>query len=548
MTKIQELVRKIREAVYGLDVREAIAGGIEGIAEAEEKHRQETEELINNYKEDTDNKINNQNDRIDDLNEHYNQVIQSGGDSVLEIVDARVPFNTLKEKLNDLEEKSLNVKDITLGAVNEEENRTLKVINNEGELVGLIDKDNTTFTNMEIANLTCQNVISTQSAVKLYVNGNTGDDANDGLSESKPLLTIMEAVNRLSKYLKANVYIYIAGGTYNEKIFCDGFCGAGSLYFQFSPNVIINGEIYVNSCTTAIRFNGDSTVLNHTTTRQSAYTIYTTPYAYMNNFVINGNSDTKYCVEGNQGGSGAIKSSTLNNSSTSAIVGFECSNLYIVNCIGSGHAEYSIYSASGSTICIYNKIPDANKDNWNTTGIIHGTATKTPSVVTEKPVISSIKTYSSKKQLSYRGIDGWSNRVNAYQGQYDSSKPSTYNHYGVYVLDSSTMKTDLNGKTIEAVKLTLKRYKEGQGIGQATSVNINIYGSTTTGTGSKPALSKKYVTASKIAKNQTFTVTLPNSFINDVLVNGINSLVLHTTDGSNYCKMDSTFQLEITYK
>lgn len=550
MVDIKQLTRKIREAIYGLDVREIIAQGFDAVYDNELEHEANTKKQINDYKEDTDEKIQAQNQRINELNEHYNQVITSGGDSVLEIVDARVPFNTLKEKLNDIEEKSMNVKDISLGAVSEEENRTLKVYNNDGEMIAIIDKDNTSFNYMEIAELTCENVISKQTALNLYVDANTGDDANDGLSSMTPFKTIMRAVNMLNKYLTANVKIYIATATYNENLVFEGFMGLGSLYV-YCNRATINGDIYINSCTTAIRLYGEDAdnlaTLNHTSSRQSAITIYTTPYAFLQYFEINGNANTKFCVEGNQGGSGAIKSSILNNSNISAVVGYECSNLYVVGCKGSGHTQYSIYSASGSTICLSNTIPDAPKDNWSTTGFIHGTATKTPSVVTSTPEVSLVKTYGSTKQISYRAVDGWS-RTAVYQGKYDPSNSDNYLHYGAFVLDSSAMRTDLNGRSIQAVKVTMKRYKEGQGINQPVTVDLNIYGSTTLGSGSKPALTKKYTTVKNVSKNQTVTFTLPNSFVTDVLNNNINSILLYTANGSSYCRMDTTFSIEVTYK
>lgn len=551
MADIKSIVAKIRSAIYGLDVRESIAQGIEGIAENEEAHKIEVEEKINTYKKETDTKITSQNTRIDELDERYQQVITSGGDSVLEIVDARVPFASLKEKLNDLEEKSLNVKDISLGAVTEEENRTLKVYDSTGEVVAIIDKDNTSFNHMEIANLTCANVLQRQEATILYVNGATGNDSNDGLTAETPLKTIMSAVNSLQKYLNANIVINIADATYNENLYFEGFMGKGSIYL-YCNQAIINGDIFINSCTTAIRFYGkdatNTATLNHTTTRSSAYTVYSSPYSFIQYFTINGNENTATGVEANQGGGIAVKSCIINNTTTSAVIAYECSNIYAVGNKGSNNKKYSIYSASGSTICIFNTKPDAPLDDWNTSGIVYGTATKTASGSSvQTPTVSSTKTYTTTKQISYRGVDGWS-RSGVYQGKYDSKNGASYLHYGAYVLNTSQIKTDLNGKSIQSVNLTVKRASEGQGIGQPTVAELHIWGSTTTGTGSKPTLGTKYATVKNVSKNQEVTLTLPNSVIADILNNGVNSLVLYTSDGSSYLKMDSKFSLEVIYK
>lgn len=562
MADIKAIVKKIREAIYGLDVRESIAQGMEGLAENEEAHKIETNNKINEYKTSTDNKIDtykketdvkitNQNTRIDELDTHYQDVIKTGGDSVLEIVDARVPFNTLKEKLNDIEEKSLNIKDISLGAVNEEENRTLKVFNADGDMVAIIDKDNTSFNHMEIANLTCANVLQKQDAITLYVNGTTGSDSNDGLTSGSPLKTIMGAVNSLQKYLDANIVINISDATYNENLYFDGFMGKGAIYL-YCNQAVINGDIFINSCTTAIRFYGkdasNTATLNHTTTRSSAYTVYSSPYSYIQYFTINGNANTKTGVEANQGGGVAVKSCEINNTQTAAVVAYECSRVYAVGNKGSNNKQYSIYSVSGSTICIFNTKPDAPLDDWNTTGIIHGTATKTASSTSiQTPTVSSTKTYTTTKQISYRGVDGWS-RSGVYQGKYNPSNGASYLHYGAYVLNTATMKTDLNGKLIQSVKLTVKRAAEGQGIGQPTAAELHIYGSTTTGSGSKPTLGTKYAVVKNVSKNQEITFTLPNAVITDILNSGVNSLVLYTSDGSSYLKMDSKFSLEVIYK
>lgn len=564
MADIKAIVAKIRNAVYGLDVRENIAQGIEGIAENEEAHKVEVEQKIIEHKTATDNtieafkietdgKIVKQNTRIDELDTHYQQVVTSGGDSVLEIVDARIPFASLKEKLTDLEEKSLNVKDISLGAVTEEENRTLKVYDNTGEVVAIIDKDNTSFSKMEVAEITCANILQKQTALTLYINSVTGDDSNDGMTPETPLKTIMQAINNLQKYLTANVYINVAAGTYDENIYCEGFMGRGELVINFEAKVVLNGEIFVNSCTTAVRIYGkDSTnltTLNHTSSRISAVTVYSSPYVILQYFNINGNIGTQYCVEVNVGSGVAVKSSNLNGSAMSAVAAFECSRAYVVGCKGSNNAKYSVYSASGSFISIYNAIPMATLDNWNTTGYIHGTATKTnSSSAIEVPTQSVTKTYSSTKQISYRGIDGWT-RTAAYQGRYDSKNTlADYNHYGTFVLDASKMRTELNAKTIQSVNLTVKRYTESQGIGQPTTATLNFYGSTTLGSGAKPTLGTKYATVTGVSKGQEKTIALPTKFITDVLNSNINSLVIYTTDGSSYCRMDSKFVLEVTYK
>ena len=490
-------------------------------------------------------------ENIEENKTNIEEVKTNGSDVAKElkkdIEDTIGDFESLKEKIDDLEEKSMNINDIILGGA---ENRTVRILNEDNEMVALINKDQTSFNYMDIAKLTCPNAILKQDALTLYVDATNGDDSNDGLTKETAFKTIMKAINCLDKFLNGNVIINVSEGSYIEKVSIQGFLGQGTLSFNFSENVVITGEIYIGSCTSPIRINGNKnvkTVLNHTTTKINAVGVFTSQYIILDNFVINGNDNTKYCVNINQGTSMSIKNSELYNSTTSAIVAFECSKGYVINCIGTNHSQYSIYSGSGSTICIANTIPDAPEENWNLTGMIYGTAVKTSGEsIVEKPEVFESKNYTSTNQCTYRAVG---NRQYVYQGKYDSKNGDNYLHYGMYILDSDKMRSELSGKTIKAVNLTVKRFEEGQGIGQPILANLKFWGSTAKNNSKKPTLlSKEYITIKDVKKGSTVTVEMPNNFIEDVLNNNVNSLVLFTADGSSYCRMDDLFDLEVIYK
>ena len=542
MIDIKKITAKIRDAVYGLDVRESIAEAFDATYDNEQEHKRETEERINTYKEDTDKKIDIQNDRIDEILERYDEVISSGTDelNIIEIMDARAPFATLRQRLD--------CADIKIGSVEEGINKTLTVINDEGEITAVINKDKSQFSKLEVANLVCNNVVSVQNAVKLYVNAVTGDNGNNGLTEDTAFKTIQQAINTLEKHLNGAVFIYIAPGTYDEKINILSFQGWGTLNIVLSENVIINGEIVVNACSSAIKLSGNTTskaVLNHNTTRTNAVSVFTSAYVLIENFIVNGNADTKYTVNINTGSGVSIKNCEINNSTIAAITAFECSKIYAINNKGNNHSQYSVYSASGSTICMYNTIPDAPQENWCNTGVLYGTAVKTPGNTTIMPDVYQNKNYGSVNQFTYRQVG---NRDAVYQGKYDSKNGDNYLHYGMYVLDSDKIRTEMKNKTIHTVNITVRRYEEGQGIGQPSEVSLKFWGSTAKTNASKPVLLKEYITVKNIKKGQTITFSMPAAFIQDVLNSNVNSLVLYTADGSSYCRMADDFDMEIIYK
>ena len=150
---------------------------------------------------------------------------------------------------------------------------------------------------------------------------------------------------------------------------------------------------------------------------------------------------------------------------------------------------------------------------------------------------------------SYRSVDGWKTNNRVYMGKYNSSNPSSYNYYGLYVLGNDTinaMKSDLTGKKIKSVKLTIKRNVEG-GL-DTTGVSINIYGTTNAGSGTSFPLTKTYKTnIGKIKKGSEYTVTMPNSLVSDIINGTIKSLMLYRADQTNYSIFADVFELEVTY-
>ncbi|MCP1306476.1 hypothetical protein [Paenibacillus tyrfis] len=72
----------------------------------------------------------------------------------------------------------------------------------------------------------------TTTPLKLYVNGSTGNDANDGKTAATAFKTIQKAVNSLPQVINHVCEIIIAAGTYNEEVTISGFSGGSALWIK----------------------------------------------------------------------------------------------------------------------------------------------------------------------------------------------------------------------------------------------------------------------------------------------------------------------------
>ena len=92
-----------------------------------------------------------------------------------------------------------------------------------------IDKGGTGATTASTALSNLHGVEMTTSAVTYYISS-SGSDSNSGESASSPFKTLAYALSRLPKFLKHDVTINVAQGTYSEsEVLITGFVGEGSL-------------------------------------------------------------------------------------------------------------------------------------------------------------------------------------------------------------------------------------------------------------------------------------------------------------------------------
>ena len=543
MIDVKKLTKKIREAVYGLDVRESIAEGFDATYENELEHEANTKKQIDDYTEATNEKIQAQNERIDELKEHYDRVIESGAENpnMLEIVEARQGLDgefraSLKQRIDDVEEGALN-SDIIIGT---EKFRRFLALDEEGEVNGHIDIHGASFKELSVSQLNCDNVISigNKSTTTIEI---TADD------------NIQQVIDTIPKYLIGNVNINVSGVHYGD-INLHGFMGIGELNFYLTDGAEIHGSIYVNSSTTqvVIQSNECKGKLYHDSTRESAIRVMSSPYTNIHAIEITAKStSSKNGVYASMGAGVRVGNCKINGFLQYSYYANQCSRLYAVDNTGNDNQK-CYYATGGSTLGLKGKAPMSKVEGTVDTGAqALGSATMTGTITgVDTPTVEATKTatFGCASMKSYRAVDGWkSGKV--YQGKYNSSNPSSYNYYGLYVLGDTIInqiKSTLSGKTIKSVKMTVKRNSEG---GTDTAgVSINLCGTTSTGIGSTPAITKTYKTnMGTIRKGATYTATIPNVVITDIMAGTIKSLMLHKTDQTNYSIFADTFSLEVVY-
>ena len=433
-------------------------------------------------------------------------------------------------------------------------NRQIVVKDAEGEVLGVLSKEGIELNKAKFNFLEAQNIVQTQTAITYYINAETGDDNNDGLSASKAFKNIHTAVSLLkNKKLIKSCKIEIAKGTYNENLWIEGISGAGILTLNFSEGVVINGLISVAGCSNMITLAGNKTILNQTEDSQN-YAIGANFSTHLRiiGFNINAQPKTQHGVLAYRGATVSIKDSSISNitnTTAAAVTAYENSQVYIDNCTGSNNYR-SIWSASGSMVTINNKIPFGNNVNQQSTGQIFGTATPTTceGVTPTPPTITKTATFSPNGFRFWRTvINKWQDGI--YMGDFSKSTGGSGtggNNTGCFLFDVAAIRKALSGKTIVSAKIALQRKTSG---GYDSTVTPELATVNTTGTGSAPTIVKNYGALSGFTKGQSKTLTIPNTVITDLIANtNVKGLALHRTDKKQYSIWENICTITVTYK
>lgn len=431
--------------------------------------------------------------------------------------------------------------------------RKIVVKDDTGEILGVFGKDGIELIKAKFNFLEADNVVPILSSTTFYVDAKNGDDNNNGLSSSQAFKTIGAAMDLVkNKKLAKASKIEIASGTYNENIYIEGNSGAGILTLTFAANVIINGFISVTGCSNMISLVGTKTTINQTEDTVN-YVIGAnfTKHLRITGFNINARAKTQHGVLAYRGSTISLKESSVNNvinTTAAAITAYENSMIYVDNCTGSNNYR-SVWSASGSIITISNKIPHGTNTGASATGQIFGTAKPTvfEGTIPTPPKSSKTVLFNSNSARFWKTtVAKWQNGI--FIGDYSLSTGGSGkggNNFGVFTMDMDTIRSQLQGKTITSVKITIKRKTSG---GYDTTVAPYLGLTTSTGSGSAPTIFKEIGSLGNFTKGQSKEVSIPVSIVNDILKNtSVKSFILYRPDKKHYSIFEGTLQLNITY-
>lgn len=473
---------------------------------------------------------------IEEIEGDIEEVRTLSENTAKEVSDAKGDFDTLEDKIQSVEEKALD-RDIIIGT---EKYRKLVSLDEDGEVNAHIDIEGASFKELTVSKLNCDGVVGVGTKNAATINIVEGDD-------------MQQIINEIPRYLIGNVTISISGVHYTD-INLHGFMGAGSMYVILENDCVIHGSIYVNSSIVSIQIKSDACKgkLIHDSSRESAIRVMTSPYVDVQSITLEaGSTSSKNAVYSSFGSGVRVGDCKING--FSQYVGYvnQCSRLYFINNTGNNNSGKAYYAHGGGTVFLQGTMPAAQAGVASSSGQVVGSATTSGTITGTPPTVGAtkVKTYGCAAMKSYRGIDGWKSNNRVYTGKYSASNPTSYNYYGLYILGDTIikqMKTDLANKTIKSVKLTIKR--EAEGGSDVGGIDINIYGTTNTGSGTSFPLTKTYKTnVGKIKKGSEYAVAMPNSIISDIINGTIKSLMLYRPDQTNYGIFSKVFELQVTY-
>ena len=441
---------------------------------------------------------------------------------------------------------------------------------NENALGSLVGNAGS-FSTLTVNNIVAQNILTMQKEDEtIYVNGTTGNDANDGTS-GFPLRTIQTAIDSLNKifddYLR-KVVIY-AYGLCEEDITIENFTGVPSMVstgWTNNPGIIVmldrtcvlQGSIKVNNCTIPIVIDGARGAYNDTggalikATGSAGNLLQAlgSSNVIFTSLRIQGMGISPAVVNGIFFGtsSGNIMNIDMWDLNRGVIAGF-WSRLFMSAFYGSRIStgiqidKGSIINTPSGATQTSATIKLTNNDGQY---LVSGGGTPTAYASYSSPSAPVLPTttqytasYATTSTKSWRDNWGWrTDTSDLYQGVYGSNGT----HRGMMIFNSAAIRTALSGATINGCKLYLKRNSSG---GSSSAMPVTLYGHVYDATGGGTTLSVNYGVIGSWSWGQSKYVTIPIAVATALKSGAIHGLAIYST--GNYAIFNPSATFQVTY-
>lgn len=392
-----------------------------------------------------------------------------------------------------------------------------------------------------------------EGAANLYVDHNSNNIIRDG-SITYPFTSFYQLKIHLVKapILNKDVTInVVTSGTVNEQLELWGLKGSGSLRINLNKNFIMRVYSAANYCmqfdyiSIPIFINGGRTSYN---TNDGAYlqgaingiTFYACKYAHVELLCID--TQTYGIVFGQTNG----RTEFVDLCGTPVGIRNNGANVFDHSSCGNCITNYSCTSAGvlmyGGSGEWYKPQGYVGEDGGKTFDL--GNRYSRNSFRTKPPVPPTMDTYQSFSYTDYGYYSdlygNWNpNGKSIYQGNWGYG-----NNRGVFIFNNTSINSFLSGATIlDGSTITLQRENAGGYSGPQT---VYLYGTThTSAGGSAPPATKYYTGLGTLAWGESKTFNLPKSFVQDLKSGLIKSVMLYTSDGSNYIKFSPVCTLRL---
>ena len=201
-------------------------------------------------------------------------------------------------------------------------------------------------------------VKKTKAKISYYVNSETGNDSNDGLTKDTALKSFEMVCSKIPEFLEHNLAIHVKG-EFNTEFNIPKICGVGSLMIVCNddgeraiiPNIVVNNvnNVFVNIAGAHI-----------TTSKKDGININTVNRVHISDCVIDSVASDKYgiyCAYADV----TLYNNTINNK-MAGIVGITNANIYSSDNHGSNNV-YGLQASYGGTIMKNGEQPSGTTSN-----------------------------------------------------------------------------------------------------------------------------------------------------------------------------------------